>query len=57
MAKPKCHICKAKNKEDVCKQCGINLFARHTEKLILTSSGYTYLDYNSKKFNQYAIAL
>jgi len=54
MAKTKCHICKAKNKEDVCKQCGTNLFNRNTEKLILTSSGYTYLDDNTKKFNQFA---
>ena len=53
MVRIKCHICKAKNKEDVCRRCGAKLGAS-TEKLVLYSGGFTYLDDNGEKLSKLA---
>ena len=54
MAKIKCHICKAKNKEILCRRCGADLSLPHTEELALTSGGYTLFSDNGKNTERFS---
>ena len=54
MKKTKCHICKAKNNDMICKRCGVNLSDAMTEQLMLSSGGYIYYNDNKKYVDKFS---
>ncbi|MDR1563656.1 MAG: hypothetical protein LBS74_01715 [Oscillospiraceae bacterium] len=54
MEKVKCHICKASNKGETCTRCGADLSRASSEKLVLSSGGYTFLEINGEHFSKMA---
>ena len=54
MKKIKCHICKAKNNEMICKRCGVNLSDAMIEQLMLLSGGYIYYNDNKKYVDKFS---
>ena len=50
----KCHICKAKNRQEICKRCNAKLSIPLTEQLVLLSGRFTYMDYNDRKYRKLA---